>query len=498
MTDRLERDDTGTRSSTPGPRTTRELVRFALGTRYQDLPPEVAHATKRLILDTLAVTIGGLDTDVARSLMKLKVGQGGRADATLAVDGTRLPAGSVAYIHGQVANLLDADDTLLNSRGHYICSSVIGALTVGEMVGASGEDVIAAVAASYEISARVGLSLQMYVKDDEGSFVFAPLYGFSWMSFGVAVAASMLLGLDEDQTARAIGQAFVTTPVSYDIPTQNRPFYVHGMPANWHRYQASGASTEVGINAALLAQDGFIAQDDVLDEGSKFWVSFGFAGCDWDTMYSGLGDHWYVTDCSIKLYPFCRFGHSALDLFGRIVAENALTAADIESVTVRIPPFEQLRELAENVEVDEPLKLFVSLPSAMALMAQGIPAGPKWWQVDLTSSEIRDFAHRVHTVVDDAFSEVMSEQLNSNGSFLRIPTEVTVTTTAGDAIAAFAEYSIGTPQIPDYAMTDEQLAEKVRRFAGDYLPDSVEELIAACMHLEQYADLKALASATVA
>jgi len=481
-----------------GPRSTRELVQFALGTRYADLPPEVAHATKRLILDTLAVTIGAFDTDVARSLVKLKVDQAGRPDSTLVVAGTKLPATSAAYVHAQIANLLDADDTLLNSRGHFVCSSVIAALSVAEMVGASGEDVIAAVAASYEISARVGLSLEMYVKDDAGAFVYAPLFGFSWMSLGATVAASMLLNLDESQTARALGQAFVTTPVSYDIPKQNRAFYVHGMPANWHRYQVSGASTEVGINAALLAKDGFVAQDDVLDEGSNFWQSFGFAGCDWDTMYTGLGDHWYISDCSIKPYPFCRFGHPALDLFGSILNDNNLSAADIDSVTVRIPPFEQLRELTENIEIDEPLKLFVSLPSAFALMALRIPAGPRWWKVDFTAPEIRSLAHRVHCVVDTAFSDVMTEQLNSNGSFLRIPTEVTVTTTAGVSIPAFAEYAAGTPQISGYAMTDDELADKVRRFAGDALPNSVEELIEVCMHLEDYADLKALAAATVA
>jgi hypothetical protein len=49
-------------------------------------------------------------------------------------------------------------------------------------------------------------------------------------------------------------------------------------------------------------------------------------------------------------------------LFTAIVAEHNLTADVVDEVVVRIPPFEQLQQIVENVEVEEPLKLFVSLP----------------------------------------------------------------------------------------------------------------------------------------
>ncbi len=31
-------------------------------------------------------------------------------------------------------------------------------------------------------------------------------------------------------------------------------------------------------------------------------------------IYERLGEHWYVEDCAIKPYPFCRFGHAVLDI----------------------------------------------------------------------------------------------------------------------------------------------------------------------------------------
>jgi 2-methylcitrate dehydratase PrpD len=41
-----------------------------------------------------------------------------------------------------------------------------------------------------------------------------------------------------------------------------------------------GPAAEAAINAALLASYGWVAQTDVLDEGSEFWRSYGAVGCD--------------------------------------------------------------------------------------------------------------------------------------------------------------------------------------------------------------------------
>ena len=128
------------------------------------------------------MTIGAFDTPIARALFKLKA-TGGRPDSTLMVHGCKLPASNVGFIHGQLANLLDADETLLN-RGHFASASVMAALAIGETVGASGKDVIAAVAAGFDLTARIGYSLHQYETNANGQVAFAPLFGFSWMSLG--------------------------------------------------------------------------------------------------------------------------------------------------------------------------------------------------------------------------------------------------------------------------------------------------------------------------
>jgi len=476
------------------PRLTSDLVDFIVRTDYAALPESVQHATRRIILDTVAVTIGAFDTPVAAALLELKRDQGGRPDATLAVEGTKLPAASIGYIHAQLANLLDADDTLLN-KAHFASASVFAALTIGEMVGATGEEIIAAAAVGFDLNARICLALQQYRVSDEGELIFAPLFGWSWMSFGAAAAAAKLLGLDHHQMANALGQAYVTSPVVYSIPKQNEPFYEHGRPANWHRYQMSGASTEAGINAALLARSGFSAQRDVLDEGSSFWQSFGVVGCDWDLIYGEIGERWFIAETAIKPYPFCRFGHAALDVFTALVADNDIARESIDEVVVRIPPFEQLRQIVENVEVEEPLKLFVSLPTAFSFVVDRIPPGPRWWKVDVTSERVRSFAHKVRCEINPDWSSQMAEQLAADELFRRIPTEVVVRT-ADAEYRGYAESARGDAWEPQYAMTDSQLAEKVRRFTADFLPaQKVEALISSVLALGHGGNIAAVAVA---
>ena len=476
-------------------RTTSQLVDHILDTTFDTLPANVVHATKRVILDTIAVTVGAFDTPVARALLKLKRDAGGREDATLILDGTKLPAPSAAYVNAQLANLLDADETLLN-RAHFASASVMAALAIGEKVGASGKDLIAAVATGFDLTARIGFSLHQYETNADGNVVFAPLFGFGWMSFGAAAAAGKLLGLDKLQLAHALGQAFVTTPLVYDIIRANKPLYEFGEPAYWHRYQMSGAATEAGVNAALLAADGFVARTDIFDEGSGFWQSFCAPGCDWDFMYGELGQRWFIEETSIKRWPSCRLGHSALDLFDEIVVENGLLPDDIEEIVVRASPNETVRALTENILIEDPLKLVMSLPTAYGLIAHRVPPGPQWWN-DVTDIEIRKVAQKVRCELNEDWREIVVKQVMSDGMFRQVPTEVIVRTRKGEH-RKFAEYAVGDPWAAGFGMSDEQLIEKVRIFTDQALPtQKTDALIRAVMALDHDGDTRAVAAAMV-
>ena len=473
-------------------RSTSRLVDLVLGTRFESLPEDVVHATKRVILDSIAVTAGAFDTPIARTLLKLKRDVGGRPDSTLIVDGTKIPASHAVYIHAQLANLLDADETLLN-RTHFASASVMSALAVGEMVGASGEEVIVAVATGFDVTARVGLAMSQYEVNDQGQVAFSPLFGWSWMSFGAAAAAGRLLGLDPVRMARALGQAYVTTPVVYDVIQANAPLYVYGQPAYWHRYQMSGAAAEAGVNAALLAADGFVARTDIFDEGSNFYRSFCASDFDWDFMYSGLGERWFITETSMKRWPSCRLGHAALDLFDQIISEQSLAPEEIDGILVRVSPNQTVGQLTENTRIEDPLKIVMSLPTAYGLIANRVPPGPRWWD-DVEAPHIRAIADKITCEVNEDWREIVVSQVTSDGIFRRMPFEVVVRA-RGSEYRASTEYAFGDPWADGFKMSDDQLIEKARIFTDGFLPkDKTDELIDVVMKLEQ-TDARAVAAA---
>jgi 2-methylcitrate dehydratase PrpD len=471
---------------------TKSLVSGLVSTTFDQLPPSVVRATKRVILDTMAATIGGFRTDVADALLAVKKRQAGAAEATLLVDGTKVPVETAAHVHGQLANLLDADDTMVG-KGHFASATVAAALALAEREGRTGQELIAAVACGYELTARLGCALRQSVLDENGDL--GGLFGFSWLSFGAATAAAKLLGLTPQQTAEAYGQTSVFTTVPFDVIRHNQQLVELGRPAYWHRYQVPGAAAEAGVSGALFVQQGFVARDDLFDEGSGFWKSLAATGIDWQVLHHGLGG-WLIEEAAFKEHPFCRFGSTALDLFSEIVETSDLQADDIDEVIVRIPPMaQQLQQAVETVYVDEPLKLFISLPTAFALVVAGVPAGPRWWEVALDDASVRRFASKVSYVIDDRFADTMKAELESDGLMRRLPTEVVVRA-HGTETCRFSEYAVGDPWSPTHAMTDDQLADKVRRYSdGRLLSRQADALVEAAFALDGAESISALIAA---
>src|ERR1700733_13010499 len=143
---------------TAGLGTTAQLAAFVLDTKYADLPPEVVQATQRIILDTVACAVGAMGTVAGRSIIDVRSALGGRPDATLLGTATKLPVTSASFLGAHLANILDADETLLN-RSHFASVIVMPALAAAQWRGATGEELITAVAVGFDVAARIGFSL---------------------------------------------------------------------------------------------------------------------------------------------------------------------------------------------------------------------------------------------------------------------------------------------------------------------------------------------------
>jgi 2-methylcitrate dehydratase PrpD len=472
--------------------TTQQLVDLALHTTVGGLDDEVVRATKHVILDTVACAVGAHETDAGRTVMGWKVRQGGRAESTVVVEGARLPMGAASNVNAQLANVLDADETLHNFA-HFASTIVMPALAVGEAVGASGAAVVAAVAVGFDIAARIGVAIPEYGFSPADELVRFPGSGFSWAAIGTAAAAGALLELDSDQMIDALTLAYVTTP-SHGCLYSWGAGLGHG-PAPWHKYAMYGSIAEAGVDAAVLAHAGFRTGTPFLDRGSEFWRAFGAHGFDWDVIEADVGRRWYIAETSIKPYPFCRYGNPMIDLFTSIMDGNALRASDVDEVVVTIVPYDWLRNLFPAGPPPSLIDSMFSVPHALSMVAGRVPAGPAWCTPEHRADPAAmAFARKVRYEVEPAWRDTLSDQIRETGRFRRMPVRVEVSAN-GRVHAAEADTAKGDP-FADTRLSDDELGDKVHRFCdGALSAGRVDELIAAAASIEQLenvADLTAL------
>lgn len=258
----------------PSASVTNTLADFACAVSFDSLSPEAVAATRNLIRDALGCVIAGRCAPSTQIIAEVLEAYGGAPQSTVLFTGTRLPAALAAHVNAHSGNALDADDTVLY-KAHIGSAVVPAALAIAEREHRSGKDLIAAVAAGYEVAGRIGLALQGLAIDEQGRFRFGPVTGYSWVTFAATVAAGKLLRLDRAKMRQAFGLTAAMAP----LPGATK--FGSSLPRPMTKYAMYGTMAEAGILAALYAAGGFTAEPDVLDGDQGLWRVVGVTRYDW-------------------------------------------------------------------------------------------------------------------------------------------------------------------------------------------------------------------------
>lgn len=466
---------------------TRALADFTARARFADLPEPVVHAVKRIVLDTLGCVVAGTHSEPADIVARVMQRQGGHAEASLPGRAGRLPAARAAYVNCYAANVLDACDDL-HYKAHIASAVVPSACAVAERQAASGQDLIVAIAAGYDLAARVGMSLKGLVIV-EGVPQFAPTTGYGWCALGAGAAAASLLRLDAERARHAIAITAVTLPV----PSSTQHSETSGRAMT--KYAMYGTMAEAGITAALLAEEGFTGLPAILDGDKGLWRALGSMGCDPAAMLERLGDRWFVAETSFKLYPACRFTNAATDLFYDLLAQERLSPDEIERVEVElIGP-----AIAKHID-DPTVKTFVDgqfcMAYVLAVAALGVPPGPEWHvRATRNRADVRAFMQKVSVGEDPTALPKLAADIAEYGHARRMPATLRVTA-RGQVFMSRTDWSQGDVYTAATALSDEQLEAKFRSFtAGCLPPGQVERAIELIWRLDRLPNLDGLADA---
>ncbi len=462
---------------------TQTMADFAVGTSFDDLPEDTVRASKRLILDTIACSVAGYSGKLGKIVAEVKKDLGGRPESTIMALGQKTSCTSAAYVNAEMANALDADDTSL--KGHHANTVVMPALAVAERVGASGRQLIEAVALGFDVAIRVAYSMSSPVRaspSEPGKVEFAPTAGFSWVVFGSVVSAGRLLNLDSDKMAHALGIAGYSTSLPCAGQWGPSP-----APRPMTKYAFYGPIAEAGVTAALLAEKGFEGDRTVLDGERGFWRMAGASACNWEALTAGLGQRWFVKETAYKPYPCCRYLHGPLDMFFRIMRENGLRPEDVDEVSVGMHSVTKYQHFEDATVLNEVDTQF-STPYVLGVAALGLDPGPEWqnparWH----DPRVLSFGQKVRVYVDPAADAVYADQVKSGGERKKMHSAIEVKA-KGKSYSSRTDYAKGDPWQPGYAMSDEELDNKFRNFSYRLLrPDNIENAIKTIRNLENVA-----------
>lgn len=445
---------------------TDQLVDFIHGTQFADLPAQVVHDTKRLIADTVGCALGARQFDAARMVTAVASelgGPGSGAAASVVGTGVRVSPAAAASTNMYLGNYLDADDTYLNFS-HPGVAAVFPALAVAESLGLSGEQLITAVALGYEVGCRAGGALE-FIRQSASGEVEAVTGNLSWYCFCTAGAAGKALSLTPEEYNNAFRLAGWTAQI------QSGPFFAPVLRPGKHmlKYAPIGFQGLNGMVAAQLAAKGFVGERDIFDATDDFWVAFGSLGLSRKRLLDGLGEEWQVSRTSIKPYSLCRYGHPAVTLFSGLMQRNSLTPGDIDSVVVET--FDRgVDWLGPDYPPETPSDMQFNIPRAIAATAYGSDLGPSWQTTENIADERqRAFAEKVRIEGHQDAGSMIAAQMLTDGRFLRIPNEVRIAA-RGEVFTDSTEFSWGDPWNEQSRMTDEQLKNKFRVYAGEALP----------------------------
>ena len=302
---------------------TTALAGFAAGLSFDALPSDVAARTRLLVLDLVGCIVRARHDAESTPPLLAAARALGVASGNNGVFGdcARYTPAGAAFLNGALGHSLDFDDTHAAGSLHPGAPVIPAALAAGEMAGASGRDVLAAMVAGYEVTCRVALALPAGEHYARG---FHPTATCG--VFGAAAAAARAFGLSAEDTASALGIALSQASGSLQ-------FLANGA---WTKRFQVGWAAMGGLTAATLAREGFRGAAAALDGEHGFLRAYAPAPVP-ERAVQDLGTVFELMATGVKPYPSCRYGHAGIDAALALRAEHGIQPGAVRRVTLGLP-----------------------------------------------------------------------------------------------------------------------------------------------------------------
>ncbi|GAB4180933.1 MAG: hypothetical protein Tsb002_00370 [Wenzhouxiangellaceae bacterium] len=294
----------------------KHCTEWAVALSFDDIPTAVVEDAKNQILSMLTAIMFGYASPQGHQISNAY--SNSRPLPAPDNDGAWSDPAGMAYLLSTWSMVHDFDDVMLG--GHTGHSSVIVPLIMAwNQTASSGRDIIVAQVVANELAARFNIACALgQTRGQMASYLHL---------LGAAIARAKFLGMDAEQLSQVIAFT-LASPGKLSMPAF--------LGSDCKFYCASNA-VRVGWEAVDCVRAGLRPTRDIIDGPSGFFNSHA-PGARADVM-NDLGQQWYTSTNSYKLYPICGYISAPLDCALEIVQSNAINPDEIARVVLEANMF---------------------------------------------------------------------------------------------------------------------------------------------------------------
>jgi 2-methylcitrate dehydratase PrpD len=441
---------------------TQRLARFALELNYKRIPAAVIDRAKACILDTLAVSLYGSTKPWSRTVSEFVRDSGLRGRSTVLGENWMAQPAQATLANGTMAHAFELDNVRQPGAGvHPGATAFLPAFAMAEEKKVDGKALLSAFVAACEVMSRIGVAAGNSL--ERRGFHAPGLTG----TFGAAVAAGRLLGLDEKKMVNALGIAGSYSGGLIEFSRCQEGAMIKRLHL--------GKAAEGGVTAALLASRGFAGPESIL-EGK-----FGFCRTFSDSpklsyLTHRLGRTFESLNICIKRCACHINAHAPIEALQKLRDEIEFKPEDIREIVVV-----GIEKLVTHHAIYQPKDLMMaqySIPFCVALSLYFDPTDPDSFDdKKLKDKKILAMMRKVRLKCDHEIERKGWDRA----------ARVTVVLANKQRHSALVVHFKGTPKNP---MSQSEIEDKARKLTRALLPArQLERLVEAVENLEKVDDV---------
>ncbi len=444
---------------------TRELAAFAAGLRFTDIPETVVRRAEDFLVDWLGSAVAGQSSPAVKTITRFALAMGPQVGLSeVIMDRSRTSPYLAAMVNAAASNTVEQGDVHNGAVFHPGTVVFPAAVAVAQALGASGQQLLTAAVAGYEVGIRVGEFL------GRSHYKFFHTTGTAG-TLAAAAAVGHLLGLNSVQMQHAFGSA----------GTQSAGLWAFLRTGADSKQLHTAHATAAGLMSAYLAKDGFTGAVHIL-EGPQGMAAGMSTDANPAKLTDGLGTRWATAETSFKYHAACRHTHPAADALAHVMQVHQLKPEDLARVVTHVHQG-AMDLLSTQVDPSTVYQGQFSMGTVLALVARFGHAGLLEFEQHFLDDSTRLLGQRVEMVFDAEVDAAYPQRWIG---------KVTVHTVDGRLLQGRVDEPKGDP---GNTLSREEITAKVLRqaaFSGGATMAEMQSAVAALWGVASWPRMNAL------